>query len=150
MKRSLAFVMTVLLGIVLSGCTRTEPLALSFSASDVESVELFHYVVSADAEKKTVTQPRDISGLVDTFEGLAVTDKKVEPVTGTSTTSFRFRLSDGTVYEIVYTSIAVKSGRIRTTGSGQDLFTSADIEASWSNCNYEAVPAAESELPVLS
>lgn len=150
MKRAIAFVLTVLLGIVLTGCARTEHIALAFTASDVESVEIFHYVIPADAEKKTVTQPEDIAGLVDTFEGLLVTDKKTEPVAGGSTTSFRFRLFDETVYDIVYSSIAVKSGRIRTTSTGQDFFTSADIEASWSNCDYEAVPAAESELPVLS
>ena len=76
MKRAIAFVLTVLLGIVLTGCARTEHIALAFTASDVESVEIFHYVIPADAEKKTVTQPEDIAGLVDTFEGLSVTDKK--------------------------------------------------------------------------
>lgn len=94
MKRAIAFVLTVLLGIVLTGCARTEHIALAFTASDVESVEIFHYVIPADAEKKTVTQPEDIAGLVDTFEGLSVTDKKTEPVAGGSTTSFRFRLFD--------------------------------------------------------
>lgn len=149
MKRTIAFVLTVLLSILLTGCTRTEHIVLPFTASDVERVEVFHYVVPADAEKKTVTRPEDISGLVDTFDGLSVTDKETEPVAGGSITSFRFRLFDGTIYEIVYSSIAVKSGRISTTGSGQDFFTSADIEASWSNCDYEAVLAAENELPFV-
>ena len=119
MKRAIAFVLTVLLGIVLTGCARTEHIALAFTASDVESVEIFHYVIPADAEKKTVTQPEDIAGLVDTFEGLSVTDKKTEPVAGGSTTSFRFRLFDETVYDIVYSSIAVKSGRIPQPAPGR-------------------------------
>ncbi|WP_294455374.1 hypothetical protein [uncultured Allofournierella sp.] len=149
MKRTTAFVLAVLLSILLTGCIRTKHITLPFTASDVERVEMFHYVVPADAEKKTVTQPEDIAGLVDTFDGLSVTNKETAPVAGGSVTSFRFRLFDGTIYEIVYSSIAVKSGRISTTSSGQDFFTSADIEASWSNCDYEAVPAAENELPFV-
>ena len=136
MKRTIAFVLTVLLSILLTGCTRTEHIALPFTASDVERVEIFHYVVPADAEKKTVTRPEDIADLVDTFDGLSVTDKETEPVAGGSITSFRFRLFDGIVYEIVYSSIAVMSVP-RAFRNSPDMASMMD----------EAMPATQSMMP---
>ena len=63
-------------------------------------------------------------------------------------TSFRFNLSDGTSYEVTYSSIAVKSGRIIMSDSEKEYFTSADIEATWNNSSYAVEEATESELPI--
>lgn len=63
-------------------------------------------------------------------------------------TSFRFNLSDGTSYEVIYSEVAVKSGRVITTGMEQDFFTSADIGAFWGSYDYEVITASEDELPV--
>ena len=72
-----------------------------------------------------------------------------EPTAGGSVTSFRFHLSDGTSYEVIYSEVAVKSGRIITTDMEQDFFTSADIGATWESYDYEATTASEDELPAL-
>ena len=68
---------------------------------------------------------------------------------GGSVTSFRFNLSDGTSYEVIYSEVAVKAGRVITTGMEQDFFTSADIGAFWGSYDYEVTTASEDELPAL-
>ena len=84
-----------------------------------------------------------------TFESISLKDKATEPTAGGSATSFRFNLSDGTSYEVIYSEVAVKSGRIITTGMEQDFFTSADIGAFWGSYDYEVTTASEDELPAL-
>lgn len=94
-----------------------------------------------------ITQQEDIKSIYQLFERISLKDKETEPVAGGSVTSFRFHLSDSTTYEIIYSSIAVKAGRIHLTGNEKDYFTSADIGACWNNYDYEAVAVDESELP---
>ena len=87
--------------------------------------------------------------LYDLLESSSMKDKKTEPVAGVSVTSVRFHCTDGTTYEIIYSSIAVKAGRIKMTGWETDYFTSADLGACWSNYDYPVADATESELPAL-
>ena len=75
--------------------------------------------------------------------------RQTEPTAGGSVTSFRFNLSDGTSYEGIYSEVAVKAGRVITTGMEQDFFTSADIGAFWGSYDYEVTTALEDELPAL-
>ena len=150
MKKPLLYVLIAVLSLLLIGCARSTPLEFPFEVSDVEYIEMFHFVIPAQAEKKVITHPEDIADLYGTLEGISLKDKQTEPAAGSSVTSFRFRLSDGTDFEVIYTSIAVKSGRIKTTGSETDFFTSADIQANWNKYNCAAVGADEAELPVFS
>ena len=99
-----------------------------FELSSVENVEMFRFTNPADAEKKVITESEDIEGIYQTFESISLKDKATEPTAGGSVTSFRFNLSDGTSYEVIYSAVAVKSGRIITTGMEQDFFTSAILE----------------------
>ena len=123
-------------------------ISLPFAASDVENVEMYHYVVPASAEKKIITQADAISELYAVFSELPVSDRKTEP--GGAVTSFRFNLSDHTSYEIIYCAEAVKKGRLKLPAEQQDYFTSADIGGCWDGCAYEAVDTGESELPTYS
>ena len=125
-------------------------ISLPFAASDVENVEMYHYVVPASAEKKIITQADAISELYAVFSELPVSDRKTEPVAGGAVTSFRFNLSDHTSYEIIYCAEAVKKGRLKLPAEQQDYFTSADIGGCWDGCAYEAVDTGESELPTYS
>lgn len=149
MKKYILLVCSALFCIALAACSKTVTLHLPFEASDVQSVELFHFVAPMDAEKKVITQQEDLADLYALFQDLSLKEKKTEPVAGNSSTAFRFYLADGSTYEILYSSIAVKSGRIAVSNQKEDFFTSADIEASWSSCDVGAVPAQESELPLL-
>ena len=117
-------------------------ISLPFAASDVENVEMYHYVVPASAEKKIITQADAISELYAVFSELPVSDRKTEPVAGGAVTSFRFNLSDHTSYEIIYCAEAVKKGRLK--------LPAADIGGCWDGWAYEAVDTGESELPTYS
>ena len=147
MKKMFILVMAVMLCFTLTACNEEKNIDFPFELSSIENVEMFRFIIPADAEKKVITQQEDIKSIYQLFERISLKDKETEPVAGGSVTSFRFHLSDSTTYEIIYSSIAVKAGRIHLTGNEKDYFTSADIGACWNNYDYEAVAVDESELP---
>lgn len=122
-----------------------------FELSEVENIEMFHYDgAPVNAEKKIVTESKDIENLYVTFSELLL--QKKEPnitAVGSSVTSFRFNLSDGTNYEIIYVGYGVKNGELFSGTGNFRYFTSADIGWNWRwlNESYEAVPASVNELP---
>ena len=141
MKKMFMLLMAIMLCFALTACSEKVSIDFPFELSSVENVEMFRFTNPADAEKKVITESEDIEGIYQTFESISLKDKATEPTAGGSVTSFRFNLSDGTSYEVIYSAVAVKSGRIITTGMEQDFFTSADIGANWA--------ASEDELPAL-
>ena len=137
--------------LALAGCkNKTVHIDFPFEVSDVGNVEMYHFISPTEAEKKVITESEDIEGIYQTFESISLKDKSTEPTAGGSVTSFRFNLSDGTSYEVIYSEVAVKSGRIITTGMEQDFFSSADIGSNWEKYDYDIVVVDESELPQLS
>ncbi len=129
-----------------------EPVKIDFpfEVEDVESVEMYHYdEVPASAEKKVVVAENDIKTLYDKFKGLSLKDKTTEETAGAAVTSFRFNLSDGTSYDLIYACYGVKNGELKSAAGGFKYFTSADIGSYWNNLNteLEAIPINESELP---
>ena len=149
MKKQFTFVLTMVLCLVLGGCSQEISLSIPFEVADVERVEMFYFIAPTEAEKKVLTQQEDIQNLYQFLNGLTLQDKETEPMAGVAATSFRFHLSDGTAYEVIYSSSAVKSGRIWATGMDQDYFTSADVGGIYQSFQYEEEAAAEGELPVL-
>lgn len=148
MKKMFMLLMAIMLCFALTACSEKVSIDFPFELSSVENVEMFRFTNPADAEKKVITESEDIEGIYQTFESISLKDK-AEPTAGGSVTSFRFNLSDGTSYEVIYSAVAVKSGRIITTGMEQDFFTSADIGANWESYDYEVIAASEDELPAL-
>lgn len=129
-----------------------EPVKIDFpfEVEDVESVEMYHYDgVPASAEKKVVVAENDIKTLYDKFKGLSLKDKTTEETAGVDVTSFRFNLSDGTSYDLIYACYGVKNGELKSEAGGFKYFTSADIGSYWNNLKteLEAIPINESELP---
>ena len=107
-----------------------EPVKIDFpfEVEDVESVEMYHYdEVPASAEKKVVVAENDIKTLYDKFKGLSLKDKTTEETAGAAVTSFRFNLSDGTSYDLIYACYGVKNGELKSAAGGFKYFTSADI-----------------------
>lgn len=149
MRKFAVVILAVVLCLSLVGCAQTENIDFPFERSDVENVEMFHFVDPTDAEKKVIVKPEDIEDIYALLESIPLEDKETEPVAGSATTAFRFNLSDGTTYEVLYSSIAVKSGRIMLTETEKDYFTSADIEANWTKYDYETEKVAENELPTF-
>lgn len=111
---------------------------------------MYHYdEVPASAEKKVVVAENDIKTLYDKFKDLSLKDKTTEETAGADVTSFRFNLSDGTSYDLIYACYGVKNGELKSEAGGFKYFTSADIGSYWNNLNteLEAIPINESELP---
>ena len=149
MKKMFMLLMAIMLCFALTACSEKVSIDFPFELSSVENVEMFRFIIPADAEKKVITESEDIEGIYKTFESISLKDKATEPTAGGSATSFRFNLSDGTSYEVIYSEVAVKSGRIITTGMEQDFFSSADIGSNWKRYDYDIVAVDESELPQL-
>ena len=120
-----------------------------FEVGDIENIEMYHYAgVPASAEKKVVVAETDITDLYDMFENLSLKEKQVEENTGADVTSFRFNLSDGTSYELIYVCDGVKNGKLKSSTGNFEYFTRSDIGSYWFNNELEAVPVEESELPM--
>ena len=115
---------------------------------------MFHYDgIPVNAEKKIVTECKDIESLYVKFSELLLQNKDPEITNiGSSVTSFRFNLFDGTNYELIYVGYGVKQGELFSGTGNFRYFTSADIGWNWRwlNENYEAVPASVPELPTYS
>lgn len=149
MVLALAVTLGLLISLFLAGCARTVYIELPFEPADLDMVEMFRFDSPAQAEKKVITEPADMKDLCDLLESISLKEKETEPVAGGSVTSFRFHCTDGTTYEVIYSAIAVKAGRIKMSGCEKDYFTSADLGACWNNYDYESASAKESELPAL-
>ena len=149
MKKTIGFISFLILMMGLVGCNgETVNIGFPFEVGDVENIEMYHYAgVPVSAEKKVVVAETDITDLYDMFEDLSLEDKQVEETTGADVTSFRFNLSDGTNYELIYVCNGVKNGKLKSPTGNFEYFTSSDIGAYWSNIDLEAVTVEESELP---
>ena len=149
MKKTIALISLMVLFLGLVGCNgKTVNIDFPFEVGDVDNIEMYHYAgVPTSAEKKVVVAETDITDLYDMFENLSLTDKQVEEITGADVTSFRFNLSDGTNYELVYVCNGVKNGKLKSSTGNFEYFTSSDIGSYWSNMDLESVSVKESELP---
>lgn len=149
MKKMIGMIALLLLMMGVVGCNReTVNINFPFEVGQVENIEMYHYTgVPVSAEKKVVVAETDIIDLYDKFEDLSLMEKQVEETTGGDVTSFRFNLSDGTNYELVYVCNGVKNGKLKSSTDNFEYFTSSDIGSYWSNMDLESVPVKESELP---
>ena len=153
MKKLLALTMALtalfcaLLYLAGHGQIRTVNLALPFEAEAITSVEMYRCSgTPVSAEKKTVSAEEDIRYLYDQFAGLSLVARETED-TAAATTGFRFNLTDGTRYELIYSHSGVPTGSLKSMTDHVEYLTSADIGSYWSHFDLEAVPAEESELP---
>ena len=149
MKKTIGMTALLFLMMGLIGCNgETANIDFPFEVGDVENIEMYHYAgAPVSAEKKVLVAETDITDLYHMFENLSLTDKQVEEITGADVTSFRFNLSDGTNYELVYVCNGVKNGKLKSSTGNFEYFTSSDIGSYWSNMDLESVPVKESELP---
>ena len=145
MKKATNLISFLILMMVLVGCSKeTVHIDFPFEVGDVENIEMYHYAgAPVSAEKKIVVAKTDITDLYHMFENLSLTDKQVEEITGADVTSFRFNLSDGTNYELVYVCNGVKNGKLKSPTGNFEYFTSSDIGAYWSNIDLEAVTVSK-------
>ena len=128
MKKATNLISFLILMMVLVGCSKeTVHIDFPFEVGDVENIEMYHYAgAPVSAEKKIVVAKTDITDLYHMFENLSLTDKQVEEITGADVTSFRFNLSDGTNYELVYVCNGVKNGKLKSSTGNSLSFTGTD------------------------
>ena len=152
MKKATNLISFLILMMVLVGCSKeTVHIDFPFEVGEVENIEMYHYTgVPVSAEKKVVVAETDITDLYDKFEDLPLMEKQVEETTGGDVTSFRFNLSDGTCYELIYVCNGVKDGKLKSSTGNFEYFTRSDICSYWSNIDLEAVSVEENELPKLT
>lgn len=150
MKKTIGMTALLFLMMGFIGCNgKTANIDFPFEVGDIENIEMYHYAgVPASAEKKVVVAETDITDLYDMFENLSLKEKQVEENTGADVTSFRFNLSDGTSYELIYVCDGVKNGKLKSSTGNFEYFTRSDIGSYWFNNELEAVPVEESELPM--
>ena len=149
MRKYIALVLALILMLGLVGCKeKTVNIDFPFEVGDVETIELYRYAgAPVSAEKKVIDAEETIKDLYDRFEGLTLKLKETEETTGGKITSFRFNLSDGTTYELIYVCYGVKSGNLKSSTGNFEYFTSSDIGSYWNDIDLEAVSVEESELP---
>ena len=129
-----------------------EGVPFPFTLEQVRYVEMFRYKGDPNgASKKNVTEADDIKALYEKFRSLTLYQKSVNESSEPEVTSFRFRLKDGSDYELIYYGYGVKKGRLVSQTGGFDYFTSADIGWNWRWLNEAliSVPADIKELPAM-
>ena len=151
MKKTIVLILLMVLFLCFAGCNgNAVTIDFPFEVRDVKNVELYHYAgASASAETKVVTAESDISSLYRMFEDLSLKDEQIAETAGAEVTGFRFNLSDGTNYELIYVCNGVKNGILQSETGNFSYFTSADIGAYWNllHTESEAAPVRESERP---
>ena len=147
-KKRIGMIALLFLMMGLIGCNgETANIDFPFEVGDVENIEMYTMREHRYQQKrKIVVAKTDITDLYHMFENLSLTDKQVEEITGADVTSFRFNLSDGTNYELVYVCNGVKNGKLKSSTGNFEYFTSSDIGSYWSNLDLEAVSVEENEI----
>lgn len=59
MKKFAAVIFAVMFCLSFVGCTQPEKMDLPFEVSEVENIEMFHFIDPMDAEKKVITEQKD-------------------------------------------------------------------------------------------
>ena len=122
------------------------PSILPFAADEVEYAELYRFDVPAAAEKKTVTEPAQVAWVCSRLSVWAFPwPFEPESYVGGGCASFRFHLTDGLAYEVVYSPPL----SLYRTDAGR-RWTLTNLEQIWYDCEAPAAPAPESELPVIT
>ncbi len=149
MKKFIIAILAVSCLFCFAGCSSNDNGNLPFETSDVESIDIFHYVVPTDAEKKVVTEQADIETLYKAFDEIKLSTKDAETLTGGDTFGFRFCLSDGVTYEIICSECDGEQYKLLFLTDGTGYSTKNDIGQYYSTLaeNYDTVSVEENELP---
>ena len=149
MKRITIILTIALILILCTGCSDSDKITLPLSAEEVENIELYRFVVPAQAEQKIVLEASDIQSIVDKLNSLQIKEEKAELFEGGETTSFRFNLNNGSVFEVIFTSLGEGlGGPIKFSTSTTKYVAVTNIGAVWDECSSAAIPIKESKLPI--
>ena len=144
MKKFLLFILT--LCVTLTSCGKEK--SFPFKTEDVKSIECYYYIIPAEAEKKVVSDTKEIENLIREISSVSLKQKKIYKTAGGRVISFKFILFDET-YSVIYSSDGSKSGSIRFADENKTWFTSYDFESLWENINSRISKANTEELPSI-
>lgn len=151
MKRIIVAVIALTCLLALVGCNnKTVSIDLPFEVEDIDNVEMYHYSEDdLSAEKKIIDTEGAIKGLYNALEDVPLKQKSTKKTAQKTVTSFRFNLSDGTSYELIYSCYGVKTGILESPTGNFEYFTISDIGSYWNDIGkkFEAVSVDKSELP---
>ena len=153
MKKMIVLVLTLVCVLGIIGCdqTKKESFEFPFETEDVLSIEMYRFPgTDGSAEKKMITNKGDITALYTSFVKLSLTKEEVEETTEAEITSFRFNLSDGTSYDLIYYGYDIKKGTLKSKAGDFEYFTIADIGGYWDgllSTELEATIVDISEMP---
>ena len=150
MKRWLALILTAMMCMTLVGCGNSKKIPLPFEVSEVKEIELYHYSVPADAEKKTLVHQHEIESIYNMLSGISIKNKEVEPLSGTATTIFSFTLADDTLYNVTYCFGDITYGTVNLSNDETTWFTSTNIESLWYASDVDSTSIEMSELPATN
>ena len=107
-----------------------------FEPEYVAFIEI-HYSSGSSAEDEVFNSQESINALYQKLESISCKYKDSDAGDLHGTTSFSFRLYDGSEYDLLYISNGVKNGRLKSAAGGFDYFTSSDISGLWKNISRE-------------
>lgn len=132
---------------IFTGCKgKQDSKAITFRAEEIEKIELYHYSVPEEAEKKTVSSQEEIQKICDALH-MKLKENKSEQMAGGEITSFQLYFMDGKTTELIYINYGLKTGTIRMSGEESEFQTSADLGAIWDSCGEEPEAVGKNELP---
>lgn len=150
MKRWLTLFLAAMMCMTLVGCGNSKKIPLPFDVSEVKGIELYHYSVPTDAERKTLVYQHEIESIYNMLSGISIKDKKVEPLTGTSTTIFSFTLTDDTIYNVTYCFGDITYGTVNLSNDETTWYTSTNMESLWYASDVDSTSIETSELPAAN
>lgn len=147
MKKLISLIVAFVCMFALVGCfpENTVNLEFPFEPEDVAYIEIHHTSASLYAEDVEFKSQESITALHRQLESISYTDKDSDASRLHETTSFNFKLYDGSEYDLVYISYGVKDGRLTSSAGKFDYFTSANIDGLWKNISRELETNAADE-----
>lgn len=146
MKKIFAMILSLVLLVACTSCSKKQTIELPFSATDVTNIEMYRYNVPAVAQQKILVSPDDFTAIIEMLTSIDVGKNDLDSVAGSDVTSLRFILADGTDFEIIYISHGVKKGEIKSSYVF-DYQTSSDVGSIWSNYGENPKSVTEDVLP---
>lgn len=147
MKKLISLIVAFVCIFALVGCfpENTVNIEFPFEPEDVAYIEIHHTSASLYAEDVEFKSQESITALHRQLESISYTDKDSDASRLHETTSFNFKLYDGSEYDLVYISYGVKDGRLTSSAGKFDYFTSSDIDGLWKNISRELETNAADE-----
>lgn len=145
-KLIICFSFILLLAICME-CSRTKNIELDFKADDVESVEIYSFVMPTESEKKIIIENKDIEQIISSIFELKIQGDATakDETAGGNILSLRFKLKDESNFEVVYNGNGVITSSYvfsyKTKGESMNKL--------WDSLEYDIKKASVEELPKI-